>query len=307
MSKTILNIAYDGPAVKGGKMGVKELAPALLAAGELLEQANKTLNGDGAALAVNVKSDFKEGSFEIALELAQSLSDQVKLLLAIKDGAYSAKQIAEIVGLVAGGGLSFIAFLKWLRGRPIKKVTTLSSGNLKVETEGDYDTIEVSEETIKLYRQKPVRREASGMIEPLRKPGFEKFVAKEKGKTVQEVTKAEEAYFDVPTIPDEELLDVVREGAFNVVGVFFEEGLKWKLTDGETKLSALISDQRFLDDLDKGKIAFSKGDILKVKLRTRQWKTESGALRAEHEILKVIKQIKPTDQQIPLPFEGDEQ
>ena len=61
MSKTHFQLAYD---VRAGTMDVNELAPALLATGDLLREANKQLNGEGSDVAVKVQSDFRRGSFE---------------------------------------------------------------------------------------------------------------------------------------------------------------------------------------------------------------------------------------------------
>lgn len=38
MTKSLLHIAYDGPALEDGTMDVRELAPALLAIGETIER-----------------------------------------------------------------------------------------------------------------------------------------------------------------------------------------------------------------------------------------------------------------------------
>ena len=66
MSKETFTIAYDGPALQDGAMEVRDLAPALLALGQLLDAANATLNGDAAKIKLQVKATGT-GSFEIAL------------------------------------------------------------------------------------------------------------------------------------------------------------------------------------------------------------------------------------------------
>lgn len=45
MSKTTIHIAFDGPDVENGTMDARALAPALLGISNLLEDANRTLNG----------------------------------------------------------------------------------------------------------------------------------------------------------------------------------------------------------------------------------------------------------------------
>lgn len=302
MSTATIEISYGGPALSEGTMDVRELAPALLAIGDVVTEANRALNEDRSAVKVSVKSDFKTGSFEIGLEVIQTLADQVRFFTS--KPAFTAENIAEFIGLSAGSGISLFALIKWLRGRKISSVTTIKNGKIRIETDGNYDSIEVSEETVKLYRHKKTRQGIKEIVKPLLKKGIDKFIVREREKKVIEIAESEEPYFDVPEIPDEEITDSTRRVACNIIGVFFEEGLKWRLYDGENKLNAIIKDSGFLVALDKGEVSFTKGDMLIVKLRTRQWQTEKG-LKQEHEVVKVIKQQKAKEQ-IPLPFKSED-
>ena len=252
---------------------------------------------------VTVKAGFEVGSFEIVLELVQKVSETVKFFLENKT-PFTPANVAEIVGLLSGTSVSVIGLIKWLRGRPIKRATIIENGNIKIETLGDYDSIEVSEQTVKLFRNPKVRKSIYETLAPLDRDGVETFSVKQKKKEIQTIRKSEKSYFIPPEIPDEELLVSRRKAAFNVIGVFFEENLKWKLFDGETRINAIIKDEHFLKALESGRVSFTKGDILEVELKTQQWKTEKG-LKTEHEVTKVIRQIK-SSQQLPLPFENVE-
>jgi hypothetical protein len=299
MSTAKIEIGYDGDAVRGGSMDVRELAPALLALGELLQESHVMLNDGRGQFTTNVKSDFKKGSFEVHLQLVQSLSDQAAFILEHYKH-WSAADISKFIGLSAGSGISLIKFLKWLGKRKIKSTTVIQNGNTKIETDGDFDSIEVAPEVIRLAKNRRIRLQLKAVFKPLLSFGIDLFYAKDDGVEVERVKKEDVASFEVPEQADQELTDETRKVAVKLIGVFFEEGLKWKLADGENRFSASVVDENFQKEVDAGK-KFSKNDILVVELRTRQVATAEG-IKNEHEILKVLKHIR-AEEQAQLPFE----
>ncbi len=300
MSAAKIEIGYDGDAVRGGSMDVRELAPALLALGDLLQESHIILNDGRGQLATSVKSDFKTGSFEVHLQLVQSLSDQAAFILE-HCRHWSAADIAKFVGLSAGSGYSLIKFLKWLGKRKIKSSTIIENGNVRIETDGGNDSIEVSPEVVRLAKNRRIRLQLKAIFKPLLGIGIDFFYAKDNGIEVERVKKEDVDLFEVPEQQDQELTDQTREVAVKLIGVFFEEGLKWKLADGENRFNASVLDENFQKEIDAGK-KFSKNDILVVKLRTRQISTGDG-IKNDHEILKVEKHIR-AEEQAELPLSG---
>jgi hypothetical protein len=149
LKKAIIKIAYDGEALKTGSMDIQELAPALLATGELLQEANRFLNEDRKKLSVKVKSDFKIGSFEIVLEAISWLKS---IMASMKN--FTPLEIAGLVGIVSSiSGLNLLALIKWLKNRKIKNIITLENGMLRIELP-DGDAAQVKKETLSLYRNK---------------------------------------------------------------------------------------------------------------------------------------------------------
>src|SRR5690606_8690416 len=108
------------------------------------------LNGDRAEVAVNVRAEFQQGSFEVLLEIVQTAGALKTLLLG--DDVRAAKELLELVGLATGGAVGLFQLVKWLRGRQPQSTTTLENGNVKIEVRGDGNHIEVRPEVVALYR-----------------------------------------------------------------------------------------------------------------------------------------------------------
>jgi hypothetical protein len=68
MAETAFRVAYDGPALATGRMPVRDLAPALLALGDLFAEASQVIYPEGKPVALSIKAT-EEGSFDVHLIL----------------------------------------------------------------------------------------------------------------------------------------------------------------------------------------------------------------------------------------------
>ena len=298
--KEEFQIIYDGPALENNEMDIKDLAPALLAVGDLLEEANKTLYGDLATVEVNVKGSFKTGCFQVDLTLVQSLASQLTTLLT-SDQAVAVTQILSITGFNAMNGFGLIPLIQWVKNRPIKKITKVGDGKSTVEV--DDEKKEVEDKVIDLYRNIRARRSVETIIfQPLQKDGVDEFAVKH-GKSITKVEDSEKEYFKTPDTQDEVLDDQVVETNLQAVTVSFAEGNKWRFTDGNVVFNATVNDEGFINRVQENKEAFAKDDIMKVKLRKKQWVSDAG-IKTEYEIEEIISH-RPASKQIRLPFEQD--
>ena len=141
-------------------------------------------------------------------------------------------------------------------------------------------------ELLRLYQDAAVRRNIQDMVRPVKEPGIDRFMLREAGQTIQEVTKSEVEAFDVPEYQDL-LLDEERRHAFSIVSLAFKENNKWRLTDGQNTFSVSMRDDAFQRRVDNNDIAFAKGDVLVCDLRTIQWQVEDG-VKSEYEVIKVV-------------------
>ncbi len=259
-----IDLSFDGPAVAEGRMNVRDLAPAMLAAGALFESANKSLNGPDARVNVNV-SATSAGSFHIVFEIIQDFDTQ-----ALRDLLATA---SDLKGFIFGGGtISLFALVKWLRGRK-PKVEKINDEMWRLTV--DDETYEVPLKLLRLYQDTAVRRAAADMVKPVKEEGIERLDVRERGDVIESVTKSDVADFDAPEVQDL-ILDETRTHAFSIISLAFKEGNKWRLTDGQATFSVVMNDRAFQRRVDNNEVTFAKGDVLVCDMRTVQWQVQDG-------------------------------
>lgn len=290
MSNSSFQVVYDGPALTGSTIDVRDLAPALLAFGDVIEQANFTLNEGRTSVALRVNASFKSGCFGIDFSVVQSLMDQMTSLFK-EPSVASAKEVTEQLGFVYAKGaaatVGVIAVIKWLRNRKIRKVVLLEDGRARIEL--DDDKIEVEQRTIALLRNFKLRQALeAAVLKPLDREGFESVAITTKpADGFITITKAERGYFAAPPAETEQLADQTATANLQLVSVAFKGDNKWRFFDGTTQFHASILDERFVHRVQMGEENFAAGDILAVTLRRRQW-LEGDVMKAEQEVLEVL-------------------
>lgn len=300
MSQTTFRVYYDGEALKESEMDVKELAPALLAFGELLEESNRVLNGDKATVTVKVKA-FQAGCFGIDFEVIQSVLQHVKNLFADGTTVREAVDLLNLLGIspfdatvATGGGLLYL--LKKAKGRKPKSRTVLESGNVRIYFE-EGEPIETTPDVVDLYVDEGVRRAISHTMAPLEKDGIDSFCIGWDNKREEIATKedvssfAPPAYEPVLLSEDEE----PQERYFSIISLSFKDDNKWRLSDGTSSIYAMIEDRDFLNKMERNAITFAKNDLLLVRLKTRQLQCRDG-LKTEYVVVKVVEHIKAVKQ-----------
>lgn len=306
MAETNFSVNYKGPALEDGRMPVRDLAPALLALGELFTQASTIVYPDRPPVTLDIHATNK-GSFDVdlilhALDGAWGATEQ----LFGSDGVTALVNLKEIIlgGSGAyGGSVCLLKLFQLLRGRKIE-----SEEEIAVETSSptpitavrlgvEGTTLDVPTDVLSLYKQVNVRRSAHQVVKPLGKDGIDRFEATTEEAVTVSVGKDDLPGFEVIDRPEEEeeLQDTKRETTLQIAGIFW--GAKWMFTEGTggSSFYATIEDETFLSDISKGIEAFRQGDLLECELRMQQKKVGSD-LKAEYKIVKVKRHIAATEQ-----------
>lgn len=294
MSKASFNVLYDGPALANSEMDVRELAPALLALGELLEAANAVINNGRAQVSVQVRATFKTGCFGIELDVLQSLMQQAQSLFA-HEAVATAKDLLEWLGLIGAPVLGLLELVKRVRNRTIDQVVLLDNGKVRIVFDGEH--FETEQKVLELYRQFKVRSALEAVLKPLEKEGIDTFAVtdlKQQQRFI-EVSKAERHFFKAPEPEAEPLSDDEFEVNLQIVSISFQDGNKWRFSDGASVFYADMLDEGFAAQVASSAASFAKGDILKVKLRRVQ-AIFGETVRAEHTVLKVLEHRKAASQ-----------
>lgn len=295
MSKSVhFSIKYDGPALAGHQMDVRELAPALIALSELLEQANKAAFPDAAEVRVNIQGNFKGGSFGVDLVAMQTIAQQLVSMFSGPEATAAANLFAILggIGLLGPGGL--ISVIKWLRGR--KPSAIRFEGDKTVFELRDVETVETFEVDLiagKLYQSRIVRQSLAKVIKPLERDGVDVFACGLDGKTHAVVTKQDVSAFMLSASAADVVSDTLNEGVLlQIESAVFKDDNKWRFSDGSTPFFAEITDQKFLARINSGDERFGKGDVLIVDLRRIQSISDAG-LKLEYVIDKVSEHRAP--------------
>eukprot|EP01136_Pigoraptor_vietnamica_P016668 Opistho-1_new@60867 len=284
MSEAVFQLAYDGDALRDGEMDIGDLAPALLGLGQLVEAAGRIASGDDTRVTIKVKA-HREGRFEILLSLAVD-GGSALWAFAKSDTGQAADTLLGLLGITGiGSVVGVVQLVKWLGGRKPDKIERRNATEVAVTI--DNVTIVVDPAVFQMAYDPGVRSGLERVVAvPLDRQGIDevRFGSKARGERI----RSEDRHaFRVPLSEDGDTFESRYVRPFSIEKLSFKPGQKWRLSDGHSPRSVLVSDEDFVRRVDRSEIRFAKGDVLICDVIERSIRATNG-FRSEYEIVKVL-------------------
>jgi len=289
---TTFKIGFDGPAVVNGEIDVADLAPALLALGELFSAANRALNQERAETRLKIRASEK-GSFVALLSLDVSfVTDLLDMVAAHPGRIVAADQLLELLikgGTIVGGTIGFFKVLRFLKGKRPDSTKKNEDGTTSI-TVGP-TTIIVDQRTVALLEDLRTREATEKFVSTaLNAEGITtvSFDEEPDGEPELTLTKSDVAAAKVPEPLDEATTETTnnREALLKIVSAQFAEGYLWRFTDGTNVFTASMEDRDFLNRLDRSEVVLAKDDTLRCVIEETQ-RLAGSRLKTEAKIIQV--------------------
>ena len=269
-------IRYDGPALANHQMDINELAPALLALGDLIRDTNRILNGGDTSVRVLVNADTEQQCFQLGFNVVQSISDQIMNLIG-QDGVKDAKEILEWLGIIAGvgGGVTasvfgVLKFLAWTKKQGVTYHIEAKEGSI-IYLADNGASINVPPPVHKLVQAPEIIKNAKKVIEPVDTEGISKLEFEQKGRITHEISDVEakdilnlQSSWIIEDVQETEHVSEIRTSV-RIKRAIYEGAGKWTIIY-QTPVEAKISDDKFVKKFQSGEIKAPPRSILDVDL-----------------------------------------
>lgn len=291
-------VSYDGEALRNHTMAIRDLAPALLALEQAFSRANSILNGERAALLLEVRANTA-GSFEIELLLRQAYENAVGAFSG--DFVTSAANIKELFfgnPLLPGSGgasLGLFGIFKRLKGKSPKSVAreTEPDGALVLEVD-QHVRISIPPNMAGLVDDGVLRDQLEAVVRPLHRQGIDRLTFKDDAVELATIDKSQADFFrrEDGTTTDNDVSEIlIPRQRLRADKVSFDPDGKWRLNDGEKTRWYAMKDREFINEIESGARRFGKKDSFICEVIMRQTVDSQGLLHMEYEITKVLEHI----------------
>lgn len=301
MSEKSFKFIFDGPAFAEHQIDVADLAPALLALGNIVKRANEAINNNRAEARLMIKATA-EGSFDAILSIDVSflsaVVDMVDHATGHRERIATAKELTDLLinvgkitgGTVASGLAGYFFVLKKLRRNRPEEIKANKDGTTTIVAGGN--TIIVDNRTIILLEDSATREATEEFGKKLdRIPGLSHVRFSDDDPDPEVVlAKGDLQFLRIPEPLDEEPVEATSERKvwLKIVTAPFRDGYVWRFTDGgEKSFTATVTDEEFFKKVANGDIALSANDKLLCLIIEKQ-SLNGDSLSKEIEIARVL-------------------
>ena len=294
MAELAFELDYEGPALAGHEMDARDFARSVLSAADLFQELSRAVYPADPELSVNIRA-VAPGSFHILLKL---FSDSEGLLTSLT--VTGINNLASLLNI-------FASIIRFVRHRSRAEVTAQresAPGIIEVDF-ADGSHLSIPSQALGLSESISVRRDIEEIVRPVDTEGIETLTVRRDQTVIERIDKSDAvALMRAPTVAivQPALASSDRELWLQVQTVTFQEGNKWRFSDGASTFGAAIDDQDFLRRIDEDE-AFRKGDRLHCLLREDQWFNRRGDLQIDRRIIRVLDHV-PRDTQLRFPHEA---
>lgn len=271
-TESVFSVGFHGEAVASGAMPVRDLAPSLLALGELHTRANALLNGEQSSVDLNFRAT-QRASFDVVLALTMTVGPMLPMLTGT-----AVTSAANLITLISGVNGLF-GTIKRLRGATVAPGITINIHD---------STLNIGPQVRTILEDREIRRLAKDVVAPVQRPGIERVAFVQRSEETQSVSKQEAEWFD-DALADTQIVNetITPRQVLRVVAPNYEGG-KWRLHNGSQTLFYAIEDPLFAKAITTpGGRRTGAGDYVIGQVRTIQRVELSGAIKNEYTILKV--------------------
>lgn len=254
----VLALFYPGDATPGS-MEAKELIQVLSAFTRIADKASRTCYGTSSRTSIRIEK-IQPGSIdlqwlhEIAAAAQSTFQAFPGLLLGVKD----------VHGLIK----SWLDLLKFLKGQPPQKITSVSNGNALSIENASGQTQVVNGNVYNTFIINDIGHDAQKLDLPIKR-GAKKLELRRGTKRIATYSADDIAGFQRirPTDkPIESEIDAILE----VVAPVLEGEGMWRFRYGRMSLTAKLMDDEYRQKVVDGDESFRHGDRLRARLKTVQ-------------------------------------
>jgi hypothetical protein len=328
MSKVAFQLRYDGPALSEHGMDVADLAPALLALGELIKRANFAVNGDASKVNLIVQSDFEHKCFQVNLELVQSVLSAIGSFLTDEHALKNAQTIAGWLGLIGvpTTAVGLFAYLVRRKGKEVESVTPVASDETTIATsdshgtvavkfkgDGDGNTIIVNQNVYLLGEDPVVRGYAAKVVSPLKRAGIDTLQfnpgtpAKGTLITKSDADAIISGHAQLKEVEEETFEPQPIVAHLQISRPDFEPKAHiWRFRYGDKTISVDIGETEIADQV-RARGVVGLADTWRVRMLVTEKRTTGGNYKNEYKISEVLEFIPaPRQARFPFIFENDD-